>query len=73
MKEWSAVEQKYFLHIMALAHTGFLASKDATEVMFVTEHLIVCTDLTDVTLVSEDTYGDEEEDEENEEDECEQI
>ena len=71
MKEWSAVEQKYFLHIMALAHTGFLASKDAIEVMFATEHLIVCTDLTDVTLVSENTYGDE--DEENEEDECEQI
>ena len=30
---------------------------------------IVCTDLTYVTLVSEDTLGDEEEDDEDEEDE----
>ena len=30
--------------------------------MFVTHWLTVSTDLTDVTLVSEDTYGDEDED-----------
>ena len=38
----------------------FLASQDAIEVMFVTEYLttwlIVSIDLTDVTLVSDDTY-----------------
>ena len=33
--------------------------------MFVTDWVNVCTDLTDVTLVSEDAYGDEEEDEED--------
>ena len=38
----------------------FLASQDALEVMFVTDSLtdllIVSTDFTDVTMVSEDTY-----------------
>ena len=33
-----------------------LASQDATEVMFVTDSLTVSTNLTDVTLVSDDTY-----------------
>ena len=45
----------------------FLASQDALEVMFVRDWLSdwvgVCIDLTDVTLVSEDTYGDDDEDE----------
>ena len=48
----------------------FLASQDAIEVMFGSEWVIVCNDLTDVTLVSEDTYKDGDEDnEEDEEDE----
>ena len=34
----------------------FLASQDAIEVMCVTEWVIVRIDLTDVTLVSDDTY-----------------
>ena len=34
----------------------YLASQDAIEVMSVTEYLIVRTDLTDVTLVSEDNF-----------------
>ena len=34
----------------------FLASPDALEVIVVTESLSVSTDLTDVTLVSDDTY-----------------
>ena len=34
----------------------FLASQDAIEVMSVTESVIVCIDLTDVTLVSDDAY-----------------
>ena len=42
-------------------HSGseilFLASQDALEVMLETEYLSVSTDLTDVTLVSDDTYG----------------
>ena len=60
---------------MNFSFTLFLASQDAIEVMFVmdslTHWLIVCTDLTDVTLVSEDTYayGDDKEDEEDDEDE----
>ena len=37
-------------------HMLFLASQDAIEVMFVTDSLTVSTDLTDVTLVSDDTY-----------------
>ena len=37
----------------------FLASQDAIEVMFVSDWVIVCIDFTDVTLVSDDTYGDE--------------
>ena len=36
--------------------TVFLASQDALEVMRVSHSLIVSTDLTDVTLVSDDTY-----------------
>ena len=35
----------------------------------VSEWVIVSIDLTDVTLVSEDTYGDDKEDEEDDEDE----
>ena len=47
-----------------------LASQDAIEVMLSLSHWVsVCIDLTDVTLVSEDTYRDEEEDEEDEDDE----
>ena len=46
----------------------FLASQDDIEVMCVTHSLTVRTDLTDVTLVSDDTYRDEE-DEEDAEDE----
>ena len=34
----------------------FLASQDALEVMLVSELLTLRTELTDVTLVSEDTY-----------------
>ena len=34
----------------------FLASPDAPEVMVVTESVIVSTDLTDVTLVSDESY-----------------
>ena len=34
----------------------FLVSPDALEVIVVTNLLIVSTDLTDVTLVSDDTY-----------------
>ena len=34
----------------------FLVSQDAIEVMFVRDWVIVRTDLTDVTLVSDDTY-----------------
>ena len=49
-----------------LMQTPFLASQDAIEVMLVTYYLIVPTDLTGVTLVSEDAYGDNEEDEEDE-------
>ena len=45
-----------------LIQCDFLASQDAMEVMFVSEWvselLIVSIDLSDVTLVSEDTYGD---------------
>ena len=38
-------------------HMLFLASQDAIiEVMFVTDSLTVSTDLTDVTLVSDDTH-----------------
>ena len=55
----------------------FLASQDALEVMFVTYLLnywvSVSTDLTDVTLVSDDTYGDDKEDEEDDEDEEDKI
>ena len=44
---------------VATANLFFLASQDAIEVMFVTEYLpyylIVSIDLTDVTLVSDDT------------------
>ena len=36
--------------------TVYLASQDAIEVMSVTDWLIVRIDLTDVTLVSDDTY-----------------
>ena len=36
--------------------TPFLASQDAIEVMLVAEWVIICTDLTDVTLVSDDSY-----------------
>ena len=40
--------------------TYFLVSQDATEVMFVADWVsewgIVCTDLNDATLVSDDTY-----------------
>ena len=43
----------------------FLAWQVALEVMFVTYLLSVSTDFTDVTLVSDDTYGDNEEDEED--------
>ena len=35
---------------------GCLASPDALEVIVVTESLSVSTDLTDVTLVSDDTF-----------------
>ena len=34
----------------------FLASQDAIEVMYVSDWVIVSIDLTDVTLVSDDTY-----------------
>ena len=34
----------------------YLASPDALEVMLVTESLSISTDLTDVTLVSDDMY-----------------
>ena len=39
----------------------FLAPQDALEVMFVTQWSFI--DLTDVTLVSEDTFADEEDEE----------
>ena len=38
----------------------FLASLDAIEVMLVTFSLSISIDMNDVTLVSEDTYGDDE-------------
>ena len=47
------------IHCRALlkpAPTSLLASQDATEVMFVSESLIISIDFTDVTLVSDDTY-----------------
>ena len=56
-------------HLFALPN-AYLASQDAIEVMFVSDWVtdwgIVCTYFTDVILVSEDTYGDEDEDEEYE-------
>ena len=39
-----------------LGQIQFLASQDALEVMGVTTYVSVSTDLTDVTLVSDDTY-----------------
>ena len=42
--------------IKLLSNYLFLASQDALEVMGVTESLSVSTDLTDVTLVSDDTF-----------------
>ena len=41
----------------------FLASLDAIEVMLVTFSLSISIDMNDVTLVSEDTYGDDEDEE----------
>ena len=41
---------------IALLSHYFLASQDALEVMLVSESVTLRTDLTDVTLVSEDTY-----------------
>ena len=47
-------------HLSLPCFAGFLASPDALEVIVVTyslsHFLIVSTDLTDVTLVSDDTY-----------------
>ena len=46
----------------------YLASQDALEVMWVTDSVSHwwLADLTDVTLASDDTYGEDEEDEEDE-------
>ena len=49
------------------------ASQDTLEVMFVTDWESVSIDFTDVTLVSEDTYGDEEYEEDDYEDEDEDV
>ena len=60
-------------YIVTFFFLPFLASQDALEVMRVTYLLTywvsVSIDLTDVTLVSEDTCGDEEDDGEDEDDE----
>ena len=48
--------QKEIMSFNGKGSLQFLASQDAIEVMSVTDSLIVSTDLTDVTLVSDDTY-----------------
>ena len=42
--------------VIGIVYSLFLASPDALEVIVGTELLIVRTDLTDVTLVSDETY-----------------
>ena len=71
---WKKIFRIWILHLLiniCHKHYKFLASQDALEVIIVTEWVSewvsVSTDLTDVTLVSDDTYGDDEEDEEDEE------
>ena len=67
---WSCVEEvDNWKGEQIVCCSSFLASQDAIEVMFVTTLLSVSTDLSYVTLVSDDTYGDEDEDDEDEEDE----
>ena len=48
-----------FLMIMATSSNFF--SLDAIEVMFVSQSQTICTDFDDVTLMSEDTHGNEDE------------
>ena len=63
--------QIYTSVLLYAGYKGLLASPDALEVIVGTYSLSVSTDLTDVTLVNDDTYVDEEdyEDDEGEEDE----